>query len=69
MLNKYFLYILVLFVDFVYKQGCINRETCSHPELTQDRVLTSGYVIICYTVAKNAEGKKTVLDFPSTNMQ
>ena len=25
------------------QQGCINRGTCSHPELTQDQVLTSAY--------------------------
>ena len=39
------------------KQGCINRGTCSHPELTQDQVLTSAYVIIFCTVATNAVNK------------
>ena len=28
------------------KQGCIFRLTCSHPELTEDHVLTSAYVKI-----------------------
>ena len=28
-------------------QWCINRVTCSHPELNQDHVLTSAYVVIC----------------------
>ena len=40
-----------------YYQGCINRRTCSHPELTQDQVLTSAYVIIFCTVATNAVNK------------
>ena len=39
------------------RQGCINRGTCSHPELTQDQVLTSAYVIIFCTVATNAVNK------------
>ena len=55
-------------------QRCINRGMCSHPELTLDHVLTSAYVIIFWAVARNAVNKsvwrkKTVLDFPSTNMQ
>ena len=59
---------------FSPQQGCINRGTCSHAELTLDHVLTSAYVIIFWTVARNAVNKsvwrkKTVLDFPSTNMQ
>ena len=63
--------VLILHIHY---QGCINRGTCSHPELTHDCVLTSAYVIIFWTVARNAVNKsvwrkKTVLDFPSTNMQ
>ena len=55
-------------------QGYINRGTCSQPELTSCHVLTSAYVIIFWAVARNAVNKsvwrkKTVLDFPSTNMQ
>ena len=55
-------------------QGYINRSTCSYPELTSCHVLTSAYVIIFWAVARNAVNKsvwrkKTVLDFPSTNMQ
>ena len=55
-------------------QGYINRGTCSYPELTSCHVLTSAYVIIFWAVARNAVNKsvwrkKTVLDFPSTNMQ
>ena len=38
-------------------QGCIHCLTCSHPELTQDKVLTSAYVIIFCTVATNALNK------------
>ena len=34
-------------------QGCIFRLTCSHPELTEDHVLTSAYVKIFRTVTKN----------------
>ena len=30
--------------NHIYKQGCIFRLTCSHPELTEDHVLTSAYV-------------------------
>ena len=40
-----------------WSQGCINRGMCSHPELTQDQVLTSAYVIIFCTVATNAVNK------------
>ncbi len=57
-----------------HPQGYINRGTCSYPELTSCHVLTSAYVIIFWAVARNAVNKsvwrkKTVLDFPSTNMQ
>ena len=50
-------------------QGCIFRLTCSHPELTEDHVLTSAYVKIFRTATRNAvnksvEGEKIVLDFP-----
>ena len=38
-------------------QWCIIRLTCSHPELTKDHVLTSAYVIIFLTVARNAVNK------------
>ena len=38
-------------------QGCIFRLTCSHPELTEDHVLTSTYVKIFRTVTRNAVNK------------
>ena len=38
-------------------QGCIFRLTCSHPELTEDHVLTSAYVKIFRTVTRNATNK------------
>ena len=38
-------------------QWCIIRLTCSYPELTKDHVLTSAYVIIFRTVARNAVNK------------
>ena len=38
-------------------QGCIFRLTCSHPELTEDHVLTSAYVKIFRTVTRNAINK------------
>ena len=38
-------------------QGCIFRLTCSHPELTEDYVLTSAYVKIFKTVTRNAVNK------------
>ena len=38
-------------------QGCIFRLTCSHPELTEDHVLTSVYVKIFRTVTRNAVNK------------
>ena len=40
-----------------YRQGCIFRLTCSHPELTEDHVLTSAYVKIFRTVTRNAVNK------------
>ena len=43
---------------YISYQGCIFRLTCSHPELTEDHVLTSAYVLRVF------EGKKIVLDFP-----
>ena len=44
--------------SWVYdNQGCIFRLTCSHPELTKDRVLTSAYVKIFRTVTRNAVNK------------
>ena len=39
------------------EQGCIFRLTCSHPELTEDHVLTSAYVKIFRTVTRNAVNK------------
>ena len=38
-------------------QGCIFRLTCSHPELTEDHVLTSAYVKIFRTVTRNGVNK------------
>ena len=38
-------------------QGCIFRLTCSHPELTEDHVLTSVYVKNFRTVTRNAVNK------------
>ena len=38
-------------------QGCIFRLTRSHPELTEDHVLTSAYVKIFRTVTRNAVNK------------
>ena len=38
-------------------QGCIFRLTCSHPELTEDHVLTSAYLKIFRTVTRNAVNK------------
>ena len=38
-------------------QGCIFHLTCSHPELTEDHVLTSAYVKILKTVTRNAVNK------------
>ena len=51
-------------------QGCIFRLTCSHPELTEDHVLTSAYVKIFRIDTRNAvnigclKEKKIVLDLP-----
>ena len=55
-------------------QWCINRVTCSHPELTQDHVLTSAYIRIFLTVATNGVNesvwrKQDCSWLPSTNMQ
>ena len=52
----------VIMSDFISrggskKQGCIFRLTCSHPELTEDHVLTSAYVKIFKTVTRNAVNK------------
>ena len=38
-------------------QGCIFRMTCSHPELTEDHVLTSAYVKFFRNVTRNAVNK------------
>ena len=38
-------------------QGCIFRMTCSHPELTEDHVLTSAYVKFFKIVTRNAVNK------------
>ena len=38
-------------------QGCIFRLTCSHPELTEDHVLTSAYVKMFRTDTRNAVNK------------
>ena len=50
-------------------QGCIFRLTCSHPELTEDHVLTSVYVKFLEPSREMPkirvfEGKKIVFDFP-----
>ena len=45
------------FVNITELQGCIFRLTCSHPELTEDHVLTSSYVKIFRTVTRNAVNK------------
>ena len=39
------------------RQGCIFRLKCSHPEVTEDHVLTSAYVKIFRTAARNAINK------------
>ena len=50
--------ILIQSVSQIYRyQGCIFRLTCSHPELTEDHVLTSAYVKILRTVTRNAVNK------------
>ena len=41
----------------ISRQGCIFRLTCSHPELTEDHVLTSAYVKIFRIVTRNAVNK------------
>ena len=41
----------------VYDQGCIFRLACSHPEMTEDNVLTSAYVKIFRTATRNAVNK------------
>ena len=51
----------------VADQGCIFCLTCSHPEMTEDHVLTSAYVKFFRTVMRNAVNKsvwrkKIVLD-------
>ena len=38
-------------------QGCIFRLMCSHPELTEDHLLTSAYVKNFRTVTRNAVNK------------
>ena len=45
------------FLWYIKDQGCIFRLTCSHPELTEDHVLTSAYVKIFKTVTRNAVNK------------
>ena len=42
------------YIDMYVNQGYINRGMCSHPEPTQDHVLTSAYVKHFCTVATNA---------------
>ena len=51
------------------EEGCIFCLTCSHPELTEDHVLTSACVKFFRTVTRNAVNKsvwrkKNALDFP-----
>ena len=41
----------------LHEQGCIFRLMCSHPELTEDHVLTSAYVKIFRIVTRNAVNK------------
>ena len=43
--------------DHSDEQGSIFRLTCSHPELTEDHVLTSAYVKLFRTVTRNAVNK------------
>ena len=43
--------------DYTTCQGCIFRLTCSHPELTEDHVLTSASVKIFRTATRNAVNK------------
>ena len=45
------------FLLLIIIQGCIFRLMCSHPELTEDHVLTSAYVKIFKTVTRNAVNK------------
>ena len=40
-----------------WRQGYINRGTCSYPKPTSCHVLTSAYVIIFWAVARNAVNK------------
>ena len=53
----FFRYTFMLSIFTFCKQGCIFRLTCSHPELTDDHVLTSAYVKIFRTVMRNAVNK------------
>ena len=39
------------------RQGCIFRLKCSHPQVTEDHVLTSAYVKTFRTVRSNAVNK------------
>ena len=43
--------------DYDDDQGCIFRLTCSHPELTEDHVLTNAHVKVFRTVTRNAINK------------
>ena len=57
-LAKEFVFVFVIAIwEFENKQGCIFRLTCSHPELTEDHVLTSAFVKIFRTVTRNAVNK------------
>ena len=43
--------------NVIVVQGCILCLTCSHPELTEDDVVTSAYVKIFRAVTRNAVNK------------
>ena len=56
-LHNFFAFTTQTFGFFRICPGCIFRLTCSHPELTEDHVLTSAYVKIFRTVTRNAVNK------------
>ena len=56
-LHNFFAFTTQTFGFFRIFPGCIFRLTCSHPELTEDHVLTSAYVKFFRTVTRNAVNK------------
>ena len=52
--GRWALFIFMYLFIKVYIQGCTFRLTCSHPELTEDHVLTSAYVKFFRIVTRNA---------------